>query len=98
VFDKYIKGRPSPLDEPIRKLVQQLDTKDPTSEDFDKMTEQLDRLVRMRAAEPKSRVSPDTILIVVGGIAQVLIIIGYEHVHVVASKALNYVFKMHKSA
>lgn len=101
MFDKYIKGRPSKLDEPIDKLLLKIDNDGPDHPDYKTRLKELNKLYRMKALEPKgfwSRVNSDTVLIVVGGVVQIVIIVGYEHVHVVASKALNYVFKMHKSA
>jgi hypothetical protein len=96
VFEKYLKGRPSKLDEPIDKLLLVIDNDGPNHPDFEKRLEELNKLYQMKALEPKgfwSRFSADTVLIVVGGVVQVLIIVGYEHVHVVASKALGFVPK-----
>jgi hypothetical protein len=41
----------------------------------------------------KTRVSPDTLLIVGGNLIGIVLILGYEHLHVVTSKALGFVLR-----
>lgn len=41
----------------------------------------------------KKRVSPETLAIIGGNIAGIVLILGYEHVHVVTSKALGFVMR-----
>jgi len=41
----------------------------------------------------KNKVSPDTKLLVAAGLAQVLLILTFEHAHPVVSKAFNFVLK-----
>jgi len=64
-------------------------------EEFDKMTTQLQKLLKLRAElTPQTRVSPDVLAGVVANLAGIVLILGYEHAHVVTSKALSFVAKL----
>lgn len=54
---------------------------------------QLERLHKLKTDNSPKRVSPDTLAIVLGNIAGIAMIVGYERANVVTSKALNFVLK-----
>lgn len=41
----------------------------------------------------KTRITPDTLMIVAGNLVGIALILGYEHLHVVSSKALGFVLR-----
>jgi len=65
------------------------------SEEFDKMSDQLKKLLELRTKiAPQTRVSPDVLATVGANLLGIIVILGYEHAHVVTSKALQFVMKL----
>lgn len=64
------------------------------TEEFDKVLNQLERLHALDTGNRKERVSPDTLALVLGNLAGIGLIVGYERTHVVTSKALGFVLKL----
>ena len=67
--------------------------------DSDEYLELLDRLQRLYAIRqiydnPRMKVSPDTVLTVVGNLAGIALIVNYEKLNVVTSKAMNLLLKV----
>ena len=83
----------SVIDEPITAVLNDMNTYGPDSEEYSQLVDHLDRLIRLKQEEKRSRVSPDTMAIVAGNLLGILIIVAYEHNHVMASKATNFVLK-----
>jgi hypothetical protein len=78
----------------IRESLDELRAHNADSEEYAKIMSQLERLYALKIPEKdKKRVSPDTVLAVVGNLAGIVMILNYERVHVVASKALGFVLK-----
>jgi hypothetical protein len=53
----------------------------------------LTRLYALKEDNSKNRLSKDTLAVVVGNLAGILMIVGHEKAHVVTSKALGFVMK-----
>lgn len=85
--------RKSIYDEPIDRLLSELATKNPGTDDFNKLLDQIDHLARLQDIEKSKRVKTDTIWIVAGNVVGILIIVAYEHGHVVASRGLTFIMK-----
>lgn len=66
---------------------------DPTSDEFSKTVDQLDKLHKIRSLKKDGRVSMDALIAVAGNLAGIVLILGYERAHVVTSKALAFVLK-----
>jgi hypothetical protein len=82
------------LDEPIEKVLTDMNTYGPDSEEYPKLIDHLERLTRMKAEEGRrQRVSPDTMAIVLGNILGILVIVAYEQKHVMVSKGLGFVLR-----
>jgi len=94
MFGRFTVWKTSDLDEPIKALLDDINTIGPDDPEYSKKVEQLDRLMKIKAAEPRFRVSPDTVFLVLGNLLGILIIVSYEQKHVLVSKALNYIQKM----
>lgn len=97
MLKNFFKEESSIIDEPIIRVLNAMNTEDLDSEEYSKLVDHLDRLNQIRNEDIKTRtrrkVSPDTMAIVAGNLLGILIIVAYEHNHVMASKATNFVLK-----
>lgn len=84
----------SKFDKEIERVIDHLSTLSPDSEEYDRTTDQLTKLRTIEGINAPSKLSADTILMVVGNLAGILAILGYEHSHVITSKALGFVSKL----
>jgi len=89
----WSRGNFDPLDAPIVSLCSDLQTYGPETPEYARMLAELERLYSLKAAQRRPRVSSDTVAIVIGNIVGILIIVSYEHGHVMASKAKEYLIK-----
>jgi hypothetical protein len=85
--------RKSILDDPIDKILAKMDKVEPYSEEYVLLVGNLSSLVRLQSEEQSSRVSPDTMAIVVSNLLGILIIVGYEQGHVMGSRAKDFVLR-----
>lgn len=81
------------LDEAIEEALRELKGHDAHSEEYAKIVDQLTALHAMKSNEKTDRVSKDTLAMVVGNLAGIIVIVGHERAHVVTSKALNFIGK-----
>jgi hypothetical protein len=83
------------LDDLIQNTISKMAALDETSEEFRKLVVILDRLMKMKTEnQPRRlRVSPDTMATVFGNLVAVLIVVGYERMHVMTSKAYGQFIK-----
>lgn len=88
-----LKKEPTKLEKAIDELVDELDTVTGDSDEYTKMVENLVKLTKIASEKTHINISPDTVLAVVGNLAGILLILNYEEINVVASKALGFVTK-----
>lgn len=81
------------LDEPIASVLREMEMTGPDTDEFPALLSYLERLSRLKTEKRQSRVSPDTIAIVVGNLVGILIIVAYEQKHVMVSKGLGFILK-----
>lgn len=68
---------------------------DPGNPDYRAMVDSIERLTQVREKYlHSSRISPDTKLIVAGNLAGILLILYFEKMNVITSKALSFVLKI----
>jgi len=81
---------PDPLEEAIARVMLAMTHVDTDTEEF---TNLLTHLERLSALKPERRkpLSLDAVAQVGGTILAILIVVGYEHHHVITSKALSFV-------
>lgn len=82
---------PDPLDIAITSLITDMQSHDPSTEQYKDMMNQLERLHKLKGEHHRKRVSPDTLAIVIGNIVGILIIVGYERGHVMTTRAWDYI-------
>jgi hypothetical protein len=91
---KNIKKRKySILDEEIDRVHDKMLSETLNGEEYDQLLAVFERLVRLRKEERSSRISPDTLAIVGANLLGILIIVGYEQGHVIASRGMNLLFR-----
>jgi len=85
------------LEEAIDRLHDDLKTVDPDTKQYAKMTKNLTALYKLRADDKSDAwpVSPDTVAIIAANLLGIAIIVGYEQKHVITSKAMTFVQKLH---
>jgi len=84
----------SDLDVAITRVLDRMKTKEPGTEEYSDLLVHLERLEALKVGNPTSRFSPDTILLVAGNLAGILIIVGYEQKHVVTTRAKDFIQKL----
>jgi hypothetical protein len=85
--------KPSPIDEEVTRLLSKLNTLDPESEDYTKAVANLKVLMEARGVKSKSSsVSPDMMLSVAANLAGLLIVLNYERLGIITSKAFGMIF------
>lgn len=84
----------SQTDEVIKEVLDELQGLDPYSEQYTAAVKNLEVLMKAKAQqEGQSKVSPDALLAVGGNLAGILLILNFERLGVVTSKALSFVMK-----
>ena len=76
----------------IDRLTLALGTMDPKSPEYQIVANNLDLLICMRNNKPM-RISTDTIVVAATNILGILLILNYENLHVVSSKAISFILK-----
>lgn len=67
---------------------------EPETSEYTEIMEKLERLHKLQSREKEGkRVSPDTLILVLGNLAGILLILNYERLGIVTSKALSFVLK-----
>lgn len=87
------KNEPSKLDQAIDAVFADMSGFTSDSDEFNAMTNQLDRLYKLKEIDSSPRVSPDTMLLVTSNLVGILIIVGHERAHIIATKALMFISK-----
>lgn len=94
---RIVEDKPE-IDYAIDDLVAKMRLEDPASEDYQKMAASLETICRAKnfkdsneAEKGKRKVDPNVVIAAVAGVAQIVIVVAYEHGHVLCSKALNFV-------
>jgi hypothetical protein len=81
------------LEDTIKTAYANLSSYPAHSPEYAAIADQLTKLYALTESNSKRRISPDTLVIVAGNLAGILLIVGHEQAHVVTSKALNFVLK-----
>lgn len=88
MFIKKPKAEKSGLELAIDEVLREMQGFTVDSDEYDKMTAQLDRLYKLKAIDCPERVSKDTTAIIIGHLIGIVMILSYERANVMTSKAL----------
>ena len=90
----FKQAEPTALDDEIKSILDEMNRVSKTSEEYPKLMKALEQLHKLKAQERPERVSRDTLAVVAGNLAGILLIVSYEHVHVMTSKGLSFIKPM----
>ena len=82
------------LDLAIEGVFSEMAGYDADSKEYKKMVARLTELYAIKASNAPDRVSKETMTIVLGNVLGIVLILHYEKLNVVTSKALNFLFKL----
>lgn len=85
------RRKQSVLDEPIGNILTRMNEVGMDDQKYNECVDRLDRLMEMKADERRSRIDPNTVIIVLGNLLGILVIVAYEQKHVMVSRALGFV-------
>lgn len=93
-FKKKSHGQ-TQLEKEEARLLELLESMDPMDEDYNPLLEQIEKLNKLKLADKASKktISPDALVAVAGSLGTVVVILAFEHAHVITSKALSFVLK-----
>ncbi|QAY17148.1 hypothetical protein SEA_MADAMATO_30 [Streptomyces phage Madamato] len=84
---KFKKSEPSELQQEITRLFEELKKHPMNSDEYNSVSDQLAKLYKLQEVDSKQKVSKDQWVAALSSIAGILIVVSYEHAHVIASKA-----------
>ena len=94
MFNLRKETKPTQLEELIDKHTAELLNNDYDDEELARRVDQLSKLCKMQETRsPAWRVSPDTLALIAANLLGIVIVVAYEHAHVVTSKAFSSVIK-----
>jgi len=82
------------IDDIIDELLDAMAHETPSSKEYASMMGHLTTLYKLKENHSRKPVSPDTVLIVAGNLLGIVLILGYERVNVISSKALGFVMRL----
>lgn len=84
----------SEYDKQIRRVLHELETTDPNSEQYGTLVERLQKLQKMRAEDRPDRPSSDTLVLAGANLIGLVLIIRHEQFNVITTKALGFVTRV----
>lgn len=95
MFGIFRREEPSKYDVVIDKCLEDMDTFGPDDAEFEMRLGHLERINKLKDTErSKSRVSPDTMAVVLGNLAGILLIVAYEQKHVMTTRAKEFMLRV----
>jgi len=82
---------PTDLEREIARLLKELADLPADGEEYDKISNQLKKLYPLKETDSKKKVSGDVLVGAVANLVGIGMILQYEHVHIVTSKALGFI-------
>lgn len=83
--------QPTALDDEIKSVLDEMSRKGPLSEEYPQLMKSLERLYELKTKNRRERVSRDTMFIVGGNLAGILLIAAYEQYHPMMSKGMSFI-------
>jgi hypothetical protein len=90
--------RKNPESSPLQGVIdalcfQMLEIREDTNE-YAKMVDHLVKLQKLKEFDTPKRISPDTMVLVAGNLAGIILILTYENARVITSRAIAFVLKL----
>jgi hypothetical protein len=90
---KFKTTEPTDLENEIARLFKILKDCVPGTARYDEVSDQIAKLYKLKEVDSKSAVSKDAMVGAATNLAGILLILNYEHAHVMTSKAVSFVVK-----
>ena len=84
---------PNPFEEEIKRLLLEMKNFKGSEQDYTEMVKNLEVLTKALVNTKSNTLKLDTILLVAGNLAGILLVLHYENLHVVTSKAFSMLLK-----
>lgn len=86
-----VKKEKNHLESEIDRIHTRMLEVDPDTEEYSALFNTFERLLKLQdESRVGNKINPNTLLVVGGNVLCVLVVVGYEHGHVLASKALQF--------
>ena len=90
----FTKKDKSPIDKEIENVLGIMALISPDSEQYSAMVANIEVLIKAKSCnKDQTKVSPDTIALIVGNLLGIGLILGYEQAHIITTKALGFIIK-----
>lgn len=93
MFGFFDRNRLHPVDQPIKRVLDEMEMMGPDHESYDDYVDYLERMYKLKRDDRKTLVDPNTLVIAGANLLVTLIIVGYEQKHVITSKAQQFNLK-----
>jgi len=93
MFTRKVNSEDPLLNEEIERVLTDISKVSIQSDDYPKLVESLSKLYSLKPEQPKP-ISNDTLAMIAGNLAGIVLIVGYERANIVTSKALGFVLKL----
>uniref|UniRef100_A0AAU7GY64 Uncharacterized protein n=1 Tax=Streptomyces phage Scarif TaxID=3158858 RepID=A0AAU7GY64_9CAUD len=90
---KFPKTEQTPLEVELDRILKLMSQLDVTHPDYAVMADRLVQLYKLKEVDSKKRVSKDSMVAAATNLGGILLILNYEHAHVMTSKAVSFVVK-----
>lgn len=90
---KFNTKEPTLVEKEIASLFAELNSHEAHTATYAAIVTQIEKLMKAQSYQKDNRISKDTLVSVGGSLAGILMILNYEHLHVVTSKAIGFVLK-----
>ena len=84
-----LRKQKSQHDALIERVILQMEQESLGSDEYSRLLLVLERLTKLKGDNSPLQVSPDTLILVCGNIAGVLLILGHERFHVITTRAFQ---------
>ena len=81
------------LNEVIRELCLRMEDEDVETKDYLRMMDQMIKLSQLKDSSSPKPISRDTLILVAGNLAGIVLILTYENTRVITSKAVGFILK-----
>lgn len=87
------KDKRTNLEKEIDEVLMYMSGLSPDSKEYSTISSNLEKLYKAKAEDKACRIKLDTVAVVVGNLAGILLILGYEKANIITTKALGFVVK-----
>lgn len=94
MFARKSKQETDSLTRAIEKLFDELDEFSGTDEEYETLSDRLTELYAIKEKTPTDRVSKETLALIAGNLAGIMIIVLFERNNVITTKAKDFVLKL----